>query len=175
MKKDELHSETPQINSGVSLLYRGSETGEGKILSVILGTLMSYAIALMLSFGSLLTFTSMFSVPFDAVIFSVIVAVYTFVMLILFQLPKKIVGFSLLGLLAVLGLCIGLGFNEFSSGFDYIKDKALVGICKSMAWPVPQLSYTFTDAMKIDTTYFLCVVAVPIITGSGSYYDSLVG
>lgn len=165
MKKDELHSETPQINSGVSLLYRGSKTGESKTLSVILGTLMSYAIALMLSFGSLLTFTSMFSVPFDAVIFSVIVAVYTFVMLILFQLPKKIVGFSLLGLLAVLGLCIGLGFNEFSSGFGYIKDKLLVGICESMAWPVPQLSYTFTDAMKIDTTYFLCIVAVPIITG----------
>ena len=70
MKKDELHSETPQINSGVSLLYRGSKTGESKTLSVILGTLMSYAIALMLSFGSLLTFTSMFSVPFDAVIFS---------------------------------------------------------------------------------------------------------
>lgn len=155
----------PAFNTGVLFEYRGSETSGSKAFSVIMGTVLSYVIALALSFGALLTFTTMFSIPFYSTGFLIIAAIYAFAMMVVFQLPKKAVGFTSLGILAVLIITALIFWNETSSGFGYVKDFVAVGIAKSMYWTVPELSYTFSNAMKVDTTFVLGLIAVPLITG----------
>ncbi len=152
-------------NVGIRFVFRSSENTGSKLVSVIIGTLLSYILALALGFGALLTFTSMFAIPFDWVAFGFTVPVFTFVMMVLYQMPKKVVGFSSLGVLVILAALLLIFWNETVSGFGYIRDFVLVGICKAMYWKVPELSYTFTEAMKVDTTFLLCLIAVPLMTG----------
>lgn len=163
MKKESMIS--LPINHGIHFSFRGSENTGSKVVSVILGTLLSYLLALGLGFGALLTFTSMFAIPFDPVVFGFFVPVFTFIMMVLYQMPKKVVGFSSLGVLVLLVAVLLIFWNETVSGFGYIRDFVLVGICKAMYWKVPELSYTFTEAMKVDTTFLLCLVATPLMTG----------
>ena len=153
------------INSGVSFEYRGSETSGSNAFSVIMGIVLSYILALATSLGAIFTFTTMFAVPFYELPFVITSAVYAFAMVVVFSLPKKAVGFTMLGVLAALIIAALIFLNEVIAGVGYVKDFVLVGIAKSMFWQEPLLSYNFSEAMKADTTVIIAILAVLVITG----------
>jgi transglutaminase-like putative cysteine protease len=80
-------------------------------------------------------------------------------------LPKKIVKYTVLGLLGAIIVTAGIGYNLIITGFEYIRDFIFVGITSFMLWDVPDLSYTFSEAMKTDTTFFILILSLLVITG----------
>ena len=157
-------SQQVSLNSGVEFKYSGSKTSGSKALTVIMGTLMNYILTMAISLGAMFTFTTMFQIKYHNTLFWVIALVYGLAINIVFQLPKKIIRYTLLGLLGVFIATPLILLNLTVSGFEYVRDFVLVGIAKNMLWSVPELSYTFTDAMKLDTTFILSLLAVLIIT-----------
>ncbi len=167
MKNKLKANNTPQqasLNSGVEFKYSGSQTSGSKAFSVIMGTLMNYILTMAISLGTMFTFTTMFSVKYHNVSFLIIALIYGLALNIVLQLPKKIVKYTLLGLFGVFIATPLIFLNLTVSGFEYVRDFVLVGIAKNMLWSVPELSYTFTEAMKLDTTFILSLLGVFIIT-----------
>ena len=155
----------PLVNTGVNFEYRGSKTTGSKALSVILSTILNYIITMGISLGAVLTFTTMFRVQYHDAMFWVISLIYGMVINIACQLPKKISRYTILGLLGLIIATFFIFFNLSLSGFEYIRDFVLVGITENMRWDVPQLSYIFSEAMKLDTTFVLSLFSVLITTG----------
>ncbi len=151
-------------DTGVKFKYSGSETTANKALTYILGTLMNYFLTMAISLGAMFTFTTMFSIQYHNTLFLVIALIFGLALNIVLQLPKKIVKFSLLGLLAVFIATPFIFLDLTVTGFEYIRDFVIVGIAENMRWAVPELSYTFADAMKLDTTYLLTLIAVLVIS-----------
>ncbi len=151
-------------DTGVKFKYIGSQTSANKALTYILGTLMNYFLTMAISLGAMFTFTTMFSVKYHNTLFLVIALIFGLALNIILQLPKKIVTFSLLGLLGVFITTPLIFLNLTTTGFEYIRDFVFVGIAENMRWSIPELSYTFADAMKLDTTFLLTLVAVLIIS-----------
>lgn len=171
MKKEKITA-TPKINlidTGMSFIYRGSETTGNKALSVIIHTLFSYIITLLLSLGSLFTFTTMFEIKHHEGLLLTVALLYALAMVIIFQLPKKILRFILLGIAIIFTGVTLLSLDLVISGLDYIKDFIIVGIAKSMYWSEPVLSYVFNEPMKVDTTFVLTLISVLITTGVGFF------
>ncbi|MBE6762594.1 MAG: transglutaminase domain-containing protein [Ruminococcaceae bacterium] len=150
--------------SGVEFKYSGSKTSGSKAFTAIMGTLMNFVLTMAISLGAMFTFTTMFQIKYHDVLFWVIALVWGLAINIVFQLPKKIVKYTLLGIFGVLIATPLIFLNLTISGFEYIRDFVFVGISKSMLWTVPELSYTFTEAMKLDTTFLLALVAILVIT-----------
>ena len=166
MKKEKIISSAPtQIapSSGVEFKYSGSETSGSKAVTVIMATLMNFILTMSISLGSMFTFTTMFQIKYHNVLFLVIALVFGLAMNIVLLLPKKIVKYTLLGLLGLFIAAPLIFLNLTVSGFEYVRDFVLVGIAKNMLWSVPSLSYTFTEAMKLDTTFILSLLAILII------------
>ena len=155
----------PLTSSGVTFDYRGSKTTGSNAASVIMGIILSYILAFAASMGAIFTFTSMFAVPFYELPFVIIAAVYAFAMVVVFSLPKKAVGYTMLGVLGAVIIAALIFLNEVIAGAGYVVDFVLVGIAKSMFWQEPLLSYNFNDAMKADTTVIISILAVLVITG----------
>lgn len=151
-------------NSVVEFKYSGSKTSGSKAFNMIMGTFMNFVLTMAISLGALFTFTTMFQVKYHNVLFWVITIVWGLAINIVFQLPKKIVKYTLLGILGVFVATPLIFLNLTISGFEYVRDFVLVGIAKNMLWSVPELSYTFTEAMKLDTTFILSLLAILIIT-----------
>lgn len=162
--KNKNNQPSPATNSGVSFFYRGSEITDNRVFTIVVGTLLSFIIVAAISGGGLLTFTSTFAVPFHTTLFLIIMGVYAIISLLLFQLPKKIAGFSTLGVLVLLIIYFLVNMNSVIDGFGYIKDFVIIGIAKSMRWGEPNLSYVFSNAMKADTTAALIIVGIPLVT-----------
>ena len=157
------------FSTGISFKYRGSKTAGSRAFSVIMGTLLSCIITLAISYGGILTFTTMFSIPFNNLLLTVVAGVFALAMTIVFQLPKKAVKIAVpVVFILIIGYAL-IFLNEFVAGLEYIKDFVLVGIAKSMFWEEPLLSYVFSDAMKADTTAVLVVLTLLIITAT-SYF-----
>ena len=163
MKKEKLL--LPLRNSGVSFEYRGSKTAGNGTFSVIMGIVLSYVLILAASLGAIFTFTTMFAVPFYELPFFIFATVYAFAMVVVFSLPKKAVRYTMLGILAALIIMALIFLNEVIAGAEYVKDFVLVGIAKSMFWEDPLLSYSFSEAMKVDTSVIIFGLAVLVITG----------
>ena len=155
----------PTSNSGINFEYRGSETTGSKALSVIFGTFLNFILTVAISLGAMFTFTTMFQVRYHTILFLVITLFYSLAINIVYQLPKKIVKYTVLGVIGAIIATALIFFNLTISGFEYVRDFILVGIAKNMLWSVPELSYTFTEAMKLDTTFILTLISLLIITG----------
>ena len=153
------------IDTGMSFIYRGSETTGNKALSVIIHTLFSYIITLLLSLGSLFTFITMFSIKHHEGLLLTVALLYALAMVIVLQLSKKVLRFILLGIAVLFTGVTLLSLDLVISGLDYIKDFIILGIAKSMYWSEPVLSYVFNEPMKADTTFVLTLISVLITTG----------
>lgn len=156
-------SQAPAATSGVEFKYSGSETTGSKAVSMIMGTLMNFVLTMVISLGAMFTFTTMFQIKYHSVLFWIIAVVFGLAINIVLQLPKKIVRYTLLGILGLFIAIPVIFLNLTISGFEYVRDFVLVGIAKNMLWSVPELSYTFTEAMKLDTTFILSLLAILII------------
>ncbi|MBQ4120247.1 MAG: transglutaminase domain-containing protein [Clostridia bacterium] len=155
----------PALDTGVRFKYTGSKTTANKALSYIMGTLMNYILTIIIGLGAMLSFTTMFSVEYHNALFLVLLLLFGLGVNIALQIKKKIVKYVLWG---VLGLIVALPFIFFNltlSGFEYVRDFVLVGIAENMRWSVPELSYTFSEAMKLDTTFLLTIVGLLVVYG----------
>jgi len=161
LKSEPLNS---ALNTGVEFEYRGSKTTGSKALSMIIGVLFNFVLTMAISLGGIFTFTTMFQVKYSKTLFFVIAIIFGLAINIVYQLPKKVVRYTLLALSAATVAIPLIFFDLTVSGFEYIRDFVLVGIAKNMLWTVPELSYTFTDAMKVDTTFLLTVFSILLIT-----------
>lgn len=155
----------PTPKSGINFEYRGSETTGSKAISVIFGTFLNFILTVAISLGAVFTFTTMFQVKYHTILFLVLTLFYSLAINIVYQLPKKIVKYTVLGIIGAIIATALIFFNLTISGFEYVRDFVLVGIAKNMLWSVPELSYTFTEAMKLDTTFILSLLSLLIITG----------
>lgn len=160
----------PHLDTGVNFEYRGSKTTGSKALSAIFSTLLNFIISMAISLGAVFSFTSTFGIEYHKEFLFTIALIYGLLINILYQLPKKIVKYTLLGLLIAIVATAAISWNLTISGFEYVRDFALVGISKFMLWEVPLLSYTFSEAMKVDTTFFLSILTFLVITGA-SYFS----
>lgn len=164
-KKENLEISKPALDTGVNFEYRGSKTTGNKALALIFSTFLNFIISMSISLGAVFTFTSTFRIGYHKELLFAIALVYGLLINILYQLPKKIVRYSLLGLLGVGVAAVAINWELMFSGFIYVRDFVLVGIAKFMLWNVPQLSYKFSEAMKVDTTFMLLILALLVITG----------
>lgn len=153
------------VDTGVSFKYIGSKTSANKALLVIINVLLNFILTIAISLGAIYTFTTTFKIQYDTVLLFIIALLYSLIINIIYQLPKKIVKYTLLGLLGAIIITGAVGFNLLIAGFEYIRDFVLVGITSFMLWDVPELSYTFTEAMKTDTTFLLLIISLLVITG----------
>ncbi len=155
----------PILDTGVNFEYRGSKTTGSKAISVIFGTLLNYILSMAIALGGIFTFTSTFKIEYHKVFLFVVALVFGLLLNIIYQLPKKFVRYSVLGILAAIVATAAIGWGLTVSGFEYVRDFVLVSIAKYMLWSVPELSYTFSEAMKVDTTFVLLLLSLLVITG----------
>ena len=161
----------PTLDTGIDFKYRGSETTGNKSFSIIIGTLFNYILSMGISLGAVFTFTSTFRIEYHKELLFIIAMSYGLLLNILYQIPKKkFVKYTLLGLLAAIVAALFISWDLTISGFEYVRDFVFVSIAKYMLWTVPTLSYTFTEAMKVDTTFILLILSFLVITGV-SYFS----
>ena len=153
------------IDTGVNFKYIGSQTSVNKALQAIVNVVLNFILTMAISLGAIYTFTTTFKIQYNTILLFITALLYGLLINIIYQLPKKVVKYTVLGLLAAIVAAGAIGVNLLITGFEYIRDFVLVGITSFMLWNVPELSYTFSEAMKSDTTFFLLILSLLIITG----------
>ena len=158
-----------KTDSGISFNYSKVDNNKIKIVPTLIGVVFGYIIVLLLSFGALYTFISMFAIPINYKVFLSIVCAFSLLTTIIYMLPKKAMLWSLVFVAVNITFFVFYYRKYILSGYSYIKDRVVEEICTSMKWPFTTPSYTFEDSMKKDTTVVLLIISFVLINLVGRF------